>query len=404
MTTVKLILERGRMLKDGMYPIIFQIIHRRAKKLIYTPYRVFEQEFDKTKEQIIFISNEVRNKNEISSMNINIKKQRKSIDIHVLELEHRGCDYVVGEITSRYHIENDSLNLIKYFDSQIERKQEITKLGTVRAYKYTRDSVAKFINYSNVHISNVDCSFVSEYERFLVKKKLSANTICFHIRNFKTIYNQAIIDGYSVPDTHPFKYVQTKQNKTAKRALDRNNILRIKELNLDNKYTLRLARDLFLFSFYSRGMAMVDMAYLTHKSIKNGIINYNRQKTGQSIEVTVINELNEIIKRYQGESDYVFPIMNGTNPINHYKSYRTSVERTNYNLKKIGTMLGIETPLTTYVARHSWATQAKKIGIPISVISEGLGHTSEKTTRIYLKAFDRSELDKANKKVAKLLF
>ena len=197
--------------------------------------------------------------------------------------------------------------------------------------------------------------------------------------------------------------MQTKQRKTIKRALDRRNIIRIKELNLDNKLGLQLARDLFLFSFYSRGMAMVDMVYLTHEKIKNRVITYHRQKTSQCIEVAIIDELDEIINRYKDDSDYVFPILRDVSQVERYRYYRLSVERTNRHLKKIGAILGLELPLTTYVARHSWATHAKKLGVSLSVISEGLGHTSENTTRIYLKAFDRSELDKANRQVAKLL-
>ncbi len=403
MATVKLILERGRILKSGTYPIVFQIIHRRSKKLIYTPYRVDEREFNREKEQVVFITDDIRTKKEISAINSSIKNQRKCIATHILELDCRGCDYVVSEIVSRYRIENDTLSFLGYFDAQIQRKQEMNKDGTVRAYKYTRGSICKFMNYRHVRISDITPAFISEYERYLVKSEISANTICFHIRNFKTIYNQAIIDGYPTPDSHPFRYVQTKQRKTIKRALDRKNIVRIKELNLDNKLGLRLARDLFLFSFYSRGMAMVDMVFLTREKIKHRVMTYYRQKTSQCIEVAIIDELDEIINRYKDDSNYVFPILRDVSQVEHYRYYRLSVERTNRHLKKIGAMLELELPLTTYVARHSWATHAKMLGVSLSVISEGLGHTSENTTRIYLKAFDRSELDKANRQVAKLL-
>lgn len=403
MATVKLILERSRILKNGTYPLVFQIIHRRAKKLIYTSYRIEEQEFDLSKTRVIFTSNEMRLKTDIALINRAIKRQRKSIDAHIQELERRGCSYVVSDIVSRYRIENDSLSLIGYFDSQIKRKQEIEKLGTARAYGYTRTSVSKFINYRHVRISDVNYAFITEYERFLIKSNISSNTIYFHMRNFKSIYNQAIIDGYSLSDKNSFKYVQIKLQKTAKRALDKNNLLRIKELNLDGRKILKLARDLFLFSFYSRGMAMVDMLHLAPDNIKNGVISYLRQKTNQRIEVAVTDELDEIIERYKNDGDYIFPILKGVSTKEIYRTYRLSLERTNRHLKEIGQMLKLETPLTTYVARHSWATQAKKIGIPTSVISEGLGHTSEKTTQIYLKNFDRSTLDKANAKITKFL-
>ena len=396
MSTVKLILERSRVLNDGSYPVVFQIIHRRARRLIYTSYRISEQEFDATKEKVLFISNELKCKCDVDSMNNKIKKQRKCINTHIEELERRVGSYVVADITSRYRIENDSLSLMRYFDLQIIRKQGMDKLGTIRAYSYTRNSIAKFINYRHVRISDVNFAFITEYEHFLIKSKLSINTICFHMRNFKSIYNKAIIDGYPLPDKHPFKYVQTKHQKTAKRALDKNNILRNREI-------LELSRDMFLFSFYSRGMAMVDMVYLTRRDITNGVISYNRQKTSQRIEMAVTDDLLDIIEKYQSDSDYIFPILKGTGSKELYRQYRLSVERTNRHLKEIGRILKFETPLTTYVARHSWATHAKKIGISTSIISEGLGHTSEKTTQIYLKAFDRSTLDKANEKITRFI-
>ena len=402
MATVKLILERSRALKDGAYSVVFQIIHRRSKKLIYTSCRIRELEFDPDKEQVIFINNDIRCRSDVDQINNKIKKQRKSINKHIQELEYRCCDYLVAEITSRYYIESDSLSLIGYFDSQIKRKEEIDKLGTVRAYGYTRSSVYKFINYRPIRISDVNLSFIGEYERFLMKNNLSANTICFHLRNFKSIYNQALLDGYPMPAKYPFTHVQTKLQKTTKRAIDKTTLIRIRELNLANTSILELSRDLFMFSFYSRGMAMVDMIYLTHGNIKNGVIVYHRQKTSQRIEVAVTKEMTEIIDRYKNEFDYIFPVIKSNDPKEKYRYYRLCLERTNRHLKRIGNILHLALPLTTYVARHSWATQAKNIGVPISIISEGLGHTSEKTTQIYLKAFDRKELDYANKQIIKL--
>ena len=401
MTTVKLILERSRVLNDGSYPVVFQIIHSRARRLIYTPYRIYEQKFDVVNERVLFISNEVRCKNDVCSMNRKIKEERICINGHIEELVRIGSTYVVADVISRYRIFNDSFSLLGYYDLQIVRKREIGKLGTVRAYTYTRTSVANFINFRHVRISDVDFSFISDYERFLINSKISANTICFHMRNFKSVYNQALIDGYPLPDKCPFKYVQVKLQKTVKRALDKSNILLIRELNLADRDILKLSRDLFLFSFYSRGMAMVDMVYLTHRNIHNKVIVYNRLKTNQRLEVAITDDMLDIINMYKSDSDYIFPILNSDDPKELYRQYRLSLERTNRHLKEIGNMLNFESPLTTYVARHSWATHAKKIGVSMSIISEGLGHTSEKTTQIYLKAFDRSTLDKANEKITR---
>ena len=403
MATVKLILERSNTLKDGSYSVVFQIIHRRARRLIYTPYKVQVDEFCSEKERVIFISNEMKNKSQVNIITRKINKQRKSINSHILELERRGVEYHVEEISSRYRIEHDSLSLLGYFDMLIERKQEMSRLGTMKSYKSTRASLSKFLNRSHARISDVDFTFVREYEQYLISSGITTNTICFYLRNFKSVYNQAVIDGFPLPEKMPFKYVQAKAQKTTKRALDREDLIRIRDMDLSSYETLTFARDIFLFSFYSRGMAMVDILHLTRENTKKRILSYRRKKTNQYIEMSLTKELLHLIEKYKGDSEYLFPILNSTDPHRLRRLGQSFLNKTNRHLNKIGEILELNIELTTYVARHSWATQAKQRGVAISVISEGLGHTSEKTTQIYLKAFERSTLDKLNGEISSLL-
>ena len=403
MATVKLILERSRALKDGSYSVVFQIIHRRVRRLIYTPYKVQIEEFCCHKERIIFISNEIKNKSQVNVITRRINKQRKSIDAHILELEQRGAQYHVDDIVSRYRLEHDSLSLLGYFDLLIERKHEMMRLGIMKSYKSTRSSLAKFIRCGHARISDVDFTFVREYEQYLIGSGVTPNTICFYVRNFKSVYNQAMIDGYLLTEKMPFKHVQAKMQKTIKRALDRDDLIRVRDMDLSKYERLTFARDIFLFSFYSRGMAMTDVLHLTHKNTEKGILSYRRKKTNQYIEMSLTKELSLLIEKYKSDSEYIFPVFNGTDPQELRKMTQSFLDRTNRHLKKMGKILKLDIELTTYVARHSWATQAKQRGVATSVISEGLGHTSEKTTQIYLKAFDRSTLDKLNDEISSLL-
>ena len=403
MATVKLILEKSQPLKNGTYALVFQIIHRRSKKLIYTPYKIFFDEFDTQKGQIIYLSDDIKNKDEVASANRAIKKQRKSIESHILELGKRGIEYKVGDISSRYRIANDELSLLGYFDFQISRKLEQQNMGSYKTYRSTRASIAKFLGHKHARISDIDFAFVRDYEEFLINNNVSANTICYYIRNFKSIYNQSSVDGYTLPDKHPFKYVKSKPEKTTKRALDRDSLIRIRDMEFPPKRKiLELARDLFLFSFFSRGMSMIDILHLTNKNIKNGVLSYRRKKTNQYLEMIINNEMKNIIDKYKNDSDYIFPILKGDDVLELRRLSLASLDRTNRHLKEIGVMLGLSIDLTTYVARHSWATEAKNRGIPTAVISEGLGHTSEKTTRIYLKSFNNSVIDLANESVINL--
>lgn len=166
---------------------------------------------------------------------------------------------------------------------------------------------------------------------------------------------------------------------------------------------LDFARDMFLISFYLRGMSFIDMAFLRKADLVNGYITYRRRKTGQQLIIEWTKEMQFILDKYPDNvTDYLLPIIKnpGTNEIYTYRNVGYNI---NHNLKKIAQMVGISIPLTLYVARHSWASAAKAKGIPISIISEGMGHDSETTTQIYLASLDSSVVDKANSLILKSL-
>ena len=167
---------------------------------------------------------------------------------------------------------------------------------------------------------------------------------------------------------------------------------------------MSLARDLFLFSFYTRGMSFVDMAYLRRGHIRDGRIRYVRRKTGQEIVIRVEPEMQRIIERYaDGERPYVFPVLKSENPEKAYAEYRTALTYYNRLLKRLCTLAGIPQRLSFYTARHSWATAARNHQVPVSVISAGMGHTSERTTQIYLTMLENSLIDNANRGILESL-
>ena len=392
-------LNTSRSLKDGSYPLVFQIIHRRKKKLIYSPYKLFLTEFDEKNQKVRITSDSTKPLKEIRSINNAIVRQRKDIEKHIEELEKKKEIYTVEDILFRYRTEHNPLSLLNYIDSQILRKRQLGKDGTAAAYQSTRTSIATLIGQREFSIRDLNSAFLREYEQFLRCRSVCNNTICFYMRNLKSLYNQAIADGHQLPKENPFKNIHVTPRKTVKRALSKELLRRMVELDFTHKKHLELARDIFLFSFYSRGMSFIDIIFLKRPK---SMIDYHRKKTNQSLHISLTPQLVGLIEKYRSESEYVFPILDPNSPIALYKQYRLALERVNRNLKQIGNLLELEINLTTYVARHSWATQAKKGGAPIAVISEGLGHTSEQTTRIYLKEFDQRVVDELNETVSRL--
>ena len=232
---------------------------------------------------------------------------------------------------------------------------------------------------------------------WLKKRGLRLNTVSFYMRILRAVYNRAV-DQLEIRDNRPFRHVYTGVAKTSKRAVSAEMVRLLRQYADKATAKQRFAIDMFFFSFYARGMSFVDMAFLRKSDIVDNVIVYKRKKTGQQLKVKCEEKLQEIIGRYQNESPYVLPIIT-SNQESAHKQYRRCQRRINRHLKDIGRKIGLQFPLTTYVARHSWATIARNLDIPISVISESMGHTSEKTTRIYLDSISSKVIDRANQSI-----
>lgn len=279
-------------------------------------------------------------------------------------------------------------------ESIIQQFKEQGKERRVETYTTTLNSYRRFREQKDILLKAMDKEEIGAYETFLKRKGLSMNTISFYMRNLRAVYNRAVDDDLIV-QKHPFKHVYTGQEKTKKRALCLLDIKRIKALDLSHHPSLEYARDLFMLSFYLRGMSFVDMAYLEKTNIKNGILFYRRKKTGQQLTVKWEPCMTEILDKYHlPYSSYILPIIRSEKT--YRRDYTNASHLINKKLKEIGQALNLPIPLTMYVARHSWASIAKDKHIPLAIISEGLGHDSERTTLIYLNSLDTSKIDKAN--------
>ena len=225
------------------------------------------------------------------------------------------------------------------------------------------------------------------------------------------LYNRAITDRVVKRDNYPFNdfKVSDFHEQTMKRAISKEDIKRIIELDLRTVTTyhspyLSLGRDLFLFSYLSCGINLTDMARIRYCDIFEGRLSYHRQKTGKLISFQLQPLALEIIDKYRKtdarQDDYVFPILDRRihkTETQKRDRIHKAMKATNHALKRIGEKLDIPISLTTYVARHSYATVLKRSGVSTAIISESLGHSSEKVTQIYLDSFENSQIDEAMK-------
>ena len=279
-----------------------------------------------------------------------------------------------------------------------ELTQRLYKNGKYRSadiYMCTLRSFMRFRKEKDLLISQLDSLIMEDYESYLRKNGLTLNTISFYMKRLRAIYNKAL-EQYGLEDRKPFVHSFTKNTPTAKRALKAENIHQIVAATTVTEEEA-LARDLFLFSFYTRGMSFVDIAFLEKGSLKDGQLIYKRKKTGKELRVAWRPCMQEIADRHPSlDGKHLLGIVNQNVVTDVRKQYHYRQCRVNKALQKFTRRIGIPMKVTMYCARHSWATIAKEKNIPISVISDSMGHNSEKITRIYLKSINDDVIDRYN--------
>ena len=378
--------------KEGS--IYYQVIHNRVVRHIAADLNVYESEWNAETSSVTipaWIDSDRKH---------NLHIVQKHITRDVLRLEHVIRDLTLkgtcsaDAIVDGYRKQTSTQSFFNFMDSVIGQLKRLNRERTSETYASALSSFMHFRRNKDVQLDDMDADLMMEYKAWLKAKDVSLNTISFYMRILRATYNRAVEKGLTV-QKHPFKHVYTGMDKTRKRAISLKDIKRIKEIDLSGKPHWELARDMFLFSFYTRGMSFIDMAYLKKSDLKNGILSYRRHKTGQQLHIKWENCMEAIVARYAAgcSDEYLLPILKL--PSKKLRSqYKSTLFRINKYLKEIAKLCGIATPLTMYVSRHSWASIAKSKNIPISVISE-------ETTRIYLASLDGSVIDKANSIILK---
>lgn len=293
--------------------------------------------------------------------------------------------------------------LFNYFTSVSELFKAQGRLRTAESYASTLGCLRRFLNGKDIRLDSLDSQLIEGFQYWLTSRGLSRNSSSFYLRVLRALCRRAIRDGV-ITAMPSFGNVYTGNERTAKRALPLSKIRQIRNLTLMPGSSADFARDMFMLSFYMRGMSFIDMASLLKNDLQNGRITYRRHKTGQVLSIKWTDQMQRIADRHSmPASPYLLPIISGSNDTETRRRYLTASSCVNYHLKKIGIMLNLKQPLTMYVARHSWASIARSKNIPISVISEGMGHGSETTTRIYLASLNNSAVDRANSIILRAL-
>ncbi|MDE6076322.1 MAG: site-specific integrase [Muribaculaceae bacterium] len=400
MTSIK-IKFRSSTVADHEGTIYYLIIHDRKSRQLFTTYHVYPTEWDDKRSMVVTTKKSLR-KSFILSIKERVRWDVERLTKIVRKFDNSGFPYMVDDIIDEFNRYANEYSLFNYMEGIIIRLKQNGKIRTSETYAATLNSFKKFRKDEDLMLDCLTCEIMESYEAWQKNRGNSMNTISFYTRILRAAYKRAVEDEV-IEDRNPFRRVYTGIDTTVKRALPLPVIKKIKALDLSLIPEQDFARDMFLMSFMLRGMSFVDMSYLKKTDLANGYITYRRRKTGQQLTIEWTKEMQRILDKYEENgSDYLLPIIRKVG-VNDRCVYRNVGYNINHNLKRIAKKVGVSIPLTLYVARHSWASVAKAKGVPVSVISEGMGHDSETTTQIYLASLDTSMVDKANSLILKSL-
>lgn len=319
-----------------------------------------------------------------------------------LDRKIAGRDFSASTLIESSKPSNNSKKTVgEYYLTYIENLKHEKRIRYAGMYEISYNSFIKFNKHLDIPFSDIDVAWLKRYEAWGKEQNLSVSTISTRLRHLRAVFNLALLEQAIKSECYPFHaYKVSKLNrKTAKRALTKDVIRKVMEYQGKSPMEC-LAIDIFTFSYLCAGVNFIDMAKLKHSNIQENQLIYNREKTKKLIIVPLQDEARQIIEKYRNDkSPFIFPILSTFHKTEIQVANRLHkvLAKINNHLKEIGNKLNLPLPLTTYVARHSFATVLKRAGVSTSIISESLGHSSERVTQIYLDSFDNEQIDNAMK-------
>ena len=398
MTSIKLKFRPSTALgKEGA--LVFQLIHGRSVRRITSEYKIFAEEWDNNAEKILLPSPSSPRYALLASLKAELQWELDRLCRMVQEREKATGAVSLCEIAAAFSSNAETPDSVfNFICEQIRHKKGLGKVRSAETYRSMLNSLMHFRKGRDLTFDMMDGGLMELYEAWMLQCGLTRNTTSFYMRILRTNYKLAVERGITA-DRHPFRHVYCGMDKTMKRSIPFSEIKKINDLELSQKPGLDFARDMFMFSFCTRGMSFIDMAYLKKTDLNNGHLAYRRKKTGQLLTMEWTKQMQDIVDKYkQNGTRYLLPIITREDG-SERRQYQNMMRKINRLLKGIARLTGLQLPLSMYYTRHSWATIARGKDVPLAIISEGLGHDSETTTQIYLNSIKSSEVDKANRMI-----
>lgn len=400
MATLKLTLDKRRQYTDGRNPLILRLTVDGNSTSIHLSIKVHADEWDGKKGRIL------KKHPHFQELNLHLKDTILKHEHKILEIEALHPRINASELKRLLLNADEIMTFKKFAEEHIKNLQIQKRYGNAQSFTTALNKVVEFAG-TQVQFSQIDYAFINKLETHLSSKGISANSIASYMRAIRVLLNSAGNLKYYDMDNYPFKHFKIRTQKTASRAETIQTIQKIKSFELKSSSEHFHARNIFLLVFGLIGISFMDLILLKKSNYVNGRIIYKRRKTGKLYSVKVTPLVKELLAFYHSDlTDFLLPQFgqdaHDESRIRHMVNL--GLKSTNRYLKQIGEQLELHAPLTTYVARYSWANIAKSNGYSKDLIAEALGHSyGNAVTGIYLEGYGNEVIDSANESIISLL-
>ncbi len=405
---LKYILDTRRKKKDGTHSLRLRVTINRQSFEIGSGYSLKLESWDEKRQQVKKKSKEFSN---VARINNLLTHRKAEILDKLTKMDEEGSLTTLSTQGIKEQITGKKRQNLTYefWHDLIEEMKMAGSVGNARVYNMVLNSVKNFTN-KDFPLQQITFAWLKKYEAWYLSRQNSQgkpntiNGLGVNMRTIRAVINRAIKQNILSQDHYPFKNYTIRKEATRKRAISTLDLVKLKNVTPKTERQKK-AKRYFFMSYYLMGASFIDLAFLKYENIKNGRIEYKRRKTGRLHSIKVSEKLEELLRPFlqdntKSDDDFLLPILSKNQTIEQqYTAARDEMRRYNRSLKELGKMAELSIPLTSYVARHSYATIAKYQGMPTSLISEALGHSTEEVTQIYLASFEQNVLDDWNDKI-----
>lgn len=394
-TTISVVCYKSKVLKNNESPLMLRICKDGKRKYESIGISILPSLWDFKQNKP---TRKCPNKEYIERL---IAEKVKVYTDKVIEFKSQEKEFTATSLMEKVNKPVKRKTVQEVFNQYIQELESANRLRYADMYKCTMHSLIKFNKHLDIPFSDMDTIWLKRYEVWLQSQGLAINTLGTRFRHLRVIYNFAIEEKIVKSEYYPFNSFKVSKlsQTTAKRSIQKDEILSV--LNYQGQTPLEcLAIDLFTFSYLAAGINFGDIARLTKDNILENRLIYIRKKTQKQIKVSLQEQAIKLIQKYSmPDNPYLFPILSSFHKTEQQKVNRIHkiIAKVNKSLKEIGERLNIPIDLTTYVARHSFATVLKRSGVNTTLICEALGHSSERVTQIYLDNFGNDQMEDAMK-------